>query len=245
MKSWLTLWRREVSGFLLAPAFYLLLALFMILTGLTFWLLLEPLTEGRAAMSLVQDFFSSLLFFQLLLIPMLTMRSLAEEKRSGTIETLLTAPVSDAAVVLAKYAGSMTMLALLLLPTTAYLLLLRRLDGQGAMDLSMVWSGYTGLLVIGAMYVALGCWASAWARSPWMAAVTSFALIFMIYLAGYWPDWARHPTAQEIGSWIASAGHIRDFARGMLDSRPVVFHLGGAAWLLHAGVRAVESRKWK
>ena len=248
MRAFLTLWRKELAAYFLSPIAYVMMMFFLVVMGFSFWLLVSVLIQGSMSASIMNELFGSIFFWiaMLIVVPVLTMRLLAEENRAGTIETLMTAPVSDAEVVLAKYAGALVFFVLMWLPTAVYALVLRRFSPLVApMDFGPMLGGYLGATLVGALYIAIGLFCSALTKNQIVAAIICFALINVAFISGFLAYVGRDETVRNLGAYVSSVEHMRDFARGVVDSRAVVFHLSGAVFMLFATVKVVESRKWK
>lgn len=249
MRLWLTLWRREVLAYFLSPMAYVVMLLFLVLMGLSFWTLITILVEGPSSAGVMRVLFGESLFFWLALLlvtPVITMRLFAEEKRQGTIETLMTAPVKDVHVVLAKYVGALTFYIVLWIPTLAYPVLLARFNPYDApVDWGSMAATYAGVGCVGALYLAIGLFASAITRNQTVAAMTSFSIVCGLFFAGFVPYFARAPGMQEFGRYISSVMHMMEFSRGVVDTRPIVFYLLCTLFMLFLTVKAVESRKWR
>ncbi len=248
MNVFLALWRRELASYFLSPVAYVVLALFLAVMGGIFSLLVSVLAEGPAGVAVMNLLFGSPFFWMtfLIMVPLLTMRLFAEEKRTGTIETLLTAPVTDAQVVLAKYAGAVSFYALMWLPTSLYLMVLQHFSAASApIDPGPLAGGYLGALLAGMFYLALGLLCSALTSNQVVAAASCFAVMLALFLAGLLDFVARSPLLLAVSTYISSYQHMLDFSRGMVDSRPVVFYLSGTALLLFASVRVLGARSWK
>ncbi len=248
MNGFLTLWRKELTSYFLSPVAYVVSIFFLVVMGAIFSLLVSVLADGPTGVTVMNLLFGSPFFWMTMMVvmPVLTMRLLAEEKRNGTIETLMTAPVSDLAVVLAKYASALGFYILMWLPTVAYLLLLRQFSAMMApVDLGPMAGGYLGALLVGMFYLALGLFCSALTSNQIVAAITSFAAIFGFFLLGLLDRATDQPVLQAVSSCVSSYQHMLDFSRGAVDSRPVIFYLSSTVFLLFATVKALESRSWK
>lgn len=251
MRTFLVLLRRELAALFFSPIAWTALALFLILMGASFSLLLYLLAQGAEATDggtimshLLGSFFTWLAL--LIVAPAITLRTFAEERRSGTFETLMTAPVRDGVVVLAKYAAALVFYIALWLPTLAYPAGLRALRPMGApLDLGALAAGYLGVFAIGAAAIAAGVLISAVARSQAVAAIGSFVAICVFFLAGFIPYWPMGLPLSGAAHYASAVTHLLDFARGIVDSRAIAFYLINTAWLLWAAVHAVESRQWK
>jgi ABC-2 type transport system permease protein len=177
-----------------------------------------------------------------LFVPPLTMRLLAEEARSGTIEVLMTAPVTDTEVVLGKFFGALLFYFALLVPTLAYVGILA---AQSSPDYGPIACGYLGLVLIGAMYIAVGTFFSAVTPHQIVSAVASIVVLFVFaYIIGQ--------AAMEAGGSLrvllqalSVETHYQDFARGVFDSSHVAYFLSGTILFLFVTVKVVESRKWR
>lgn len=248
MSAFLTLWRKELTGYFLSPIAYLVTVFFLAVMGFIFSLLVSVLAEGPAGISIMNLLLGSPFFWMTMLViaPVLTMRTFAEEKKSGTIETLLTAPVTDPQVVLAKYAGVLSFYVFMWLPTASFLLILRHFSVDMApLDAGAILGGYLGALLVGMLYLAIGLLASALTSNQVIAAVVGFAAMLILFLCGLVEQIARDATIRAASAYISSYTHVLDFSRGVIDTRPIVFYFTATAWVLFATVKALEARTWK
>jgi len=247
VRGLLPILKRELLSLFVTPLAWVLSTVFLALQGLHFYLLVAnfALSPGLAVDGgPVQAFFGQtvLLYLPLLLVcPLLTMRSFAEERRSGTIETLLTAPVDPAGVVLGKYLAAVVTYVALWAPTVVYFALL---DRVADVDWNVVATGYLGVVVIGAGYLAIGLLASALARSQLVAATTAMVAIVGLFMIGlgemvFPPGLAREASAH-VSVWTT----MNELSRGIVDSRRLVFGASVIAVPLFAAVRTVESWRW-
>jgi ABC-2 type transport system permease protein len=248
MKTFFTLWRKEMASYFLSPIAYVTMMFFLLVMGVSFSLLVSVMASGSVGVTIMKELFSSIFFWLAMLIvaPVLTMRLFAEEKRSGTIETLMTAPVTDTAVVLAKYAGAMTFFAILWLPTASYAFILKAFSPLTApVDLGPMLGGYVGAFLVGAMYIATGLFCSSMTNNQIVAAIMCFAMTCVAFFAGFIPYIARSELLRDFGGYVSSISHMLDFSRGAVDTRPVVFCLTVSALMLFATIKVIESRRWK
>lgn len=248
MRAFFTMWRKEWQGYFLSPIAYAVLVVFLAAMGHVFWFLCSALADGAPGITVMGLFFASPFFWMVLLfmVPVLTMRTLAEEKRSGTIETLLCAPVSDAAVVLAKFAGVLSFYVVMWLPTLGYLGVLSYFQAATApVEWGSVAGGYLGALLIGCFYLSVGIFCSALTSNQVIAGFICFSALLTLFLAGFLDALGRQDWTREVGLYISSYQHLVDFSRGVFDTRPVVFHVSGTIVCLFAATRVLESRQWK
>ncbi len=244
----LTIARRELEGFFYAPVAYAVGTLFLLLQGITFYLFALVLSSPQAGPGAVFSYFfgGTLLFWVslLFLAAVVPMRLLAEERRNGTIEPLLTAPVSDLEVVLGKYLGALGFFVALWLPTLVYVALVRGLGGP--IEAGPIASGYLGTFLEGAAFLALGTLASALTRNQIVAAVLSFVLGFGLLLVGILSVYVKgaSPTLSHVLEFLSPFRQMQDFSRGIVDSRHVVFLVSVVVISLFGAVRALEARRW-
>lgn len=249
MSRFLVLWRRELAATFLSPIAYIVAIFFLLLTGFNYYFLVELMASERVSVNdVLGQLFESVLFFWppfLLLVPILTMRVFAEEKRSGTIETLMTAPVTEWMVVLAKYAGVLACFAALWAPTVAYGFILRTLSAEPLpIDPGVMAGGYLGTFLAGMFFLSIGVFASALTRNQIVAAIVCFALSGLVFYAGFLHYSMPETLTAGISTYISAFLHQHEFARGSLDTRPIVFYLSGSAFMLFTTARLLEARSW-
>jgi len=244
MSRFAVLLRRELAGYFAAPFVYVMSVFFLAFTGLGFWLLVALRAPGPAGADMVQEFFTSMSFWIALVgvVPLITMRLIAEEKRTGTIETLMTAPVSATQVVLAKYVAAFVFFAALWMPTLGYFLVLRMFNPHSmVLDAGRLASAYFGVLMVGTFLVAIGLFASSLTGSQAVAAMIAFSIICVFFLVGFLASALGNALLKQVAFYIASVQHMFDFAGGTVDSRPCVFYLSGCCVALVATVRFLDA----
>jgi len=250
VKHFVTLLRNEIWRLLISPSTYIAAFLFLLVMGFLFqWML-------RIYASDPQDETPSVLFFRLFfipvffMVPLLTMRSLAEERRSGTIETLLTTPVSIAEVVLAKFSACYVFYGSLWLATAAYhLIFFAYSNSQEALDPYPLVGGYAYILLSGGLFLSLGILASSITRSQLVAGILSFTLVFGFIVVGSNIEDLSVLTSQQ-SLWLRQLSdhtnalqHMSDFSSGIIDTRAVVLHVSATIATLFISVLAMESRQ--
>lgn len=250
MHAYWTLVRRELSGYFFSWIGYVVMAAVLWLIGLSFVSLLEALNNEPSDLPVSQLFYDTHIFWIILLLaaPLITMRSFALEKHSGTFETLMTTPVSDLQVVLAKFSGCWLFYLLMWLPLLGCVLVVRHYtNDQSALDWGAVAATFVGILLVGTLFISLGCFASTLTRSQIIAfvisfvlGITLFALSFLSYSLKSSAGWK--PRAL---SYVCMRDHMQAFARGAVDSRPVVCYLSLTVFFLYLTLKVVESRRWK
>jgi len=250
MQAYLTLIRREMAAYFLSTTGYVIIAAALFLMGFSFVVLIEKLQQEPTPMPVTELFYITPFFWLIVLLaaPVITMRLFAHEKSSGTFETLMTAPVSDLQVVLAKFTAANLFWLLLWIPLLGCLLLVRNYtSGAAPIDVGGVAGAFIGVALVGALFLSLGCCASAMSRNQVTAAMISLVAGASLFLVGVLAD--RIPvTADWQGRVLASLAffeQMHDFARGVIDTRPVVLYVSLTVFFLFLTLRVMESRRWK
>lgn len=244
LRSLLILTGREVESYFLQPMMYLVLAVFLALNGLAFSFSLIDM-QGNVDATVRSFLGGSILFWinMLFVPPLLTMRLLAEERRSGTLEGLMTAPVTDLAVVLAKFLGACSFYLALWAPSVVYLLVLK---SYGALpDTGVLITSYLGVLLLGGLLLAVGVLASAVSPNQIIAAILGVVFNQMLFwvplLSVQMPRGALRAGLEH----VAVLFHFQNsFAKGVLDTGVAAVYVLGIGVALFLAVRAVESRRW-
>lgn len=246
MKGILANFSREFRAYFFSPMAYIVAALLLVINGVVFWLIVSFLNDPRAAIGApLQLFFGQTFFFWLVLIfvaAVLTMRLLSEERRSGTIEVLMTSPVTEGQVVVGKFLAAFAFFAFLWLPTLAYPALLAY---YSEVDWGPVATGYLGILGIGSLFLATGVLASSLTRSQLVAAVITFAgLVFMI-VVGFVENLVTDESWKQVVGNLNLMQHMDDFGKGVVDTRWLVYYLSATVLLLFLSARVLENKKWR
>jgi ABC-2 type transport system permease protein len=230
---------RELSGMFYSPIAYIVGFIFLFLTGLFFTT--ETLQAGNeATMRSLFERIASLLVFAL---PLLTMRSVADEFATGAIETLMTAPVTDLSVILGKFLGVMLFYIALLATTLPHLILMRIYATPVG---SVTLGGYLGLILLGAMFISVGIFASCCTRHQLLSAVIAAAILSIFtFAANYGTEYAPLDWERKVCSYLDVMGHFSDFGKGMLDSASIIFFLSNTVLFLFLAVKVLESRRWR
>jgi ABC-2 type transport system permease protein len=248
--------RKELMSYFFSPVAYVIALLFYLFRGLDVQALAEQMNRLGGDLDLFTTFYvfrPSTNFMIVLVPPILTMRCFAEEKRVGSLEVLMTAPVRDTEIVLGKWLAATVFFAILWLPT---LLLLWVLTWQPFLGASVAFgpavSGYLGLFLLGALLLAAGCFTSSLTDNQLLASLSAM-LFNTALLAGpvvieplVADVAARQPFVQTLLAQANVFDHLSNwFARGLIDTGQVVFYLGGILFFLFLTVKSLESRKWR
>lgn len=266
MRPTLTLLRREFAAYFVSPIAYAVLAVFLVVTGVLFASTLGQLTAkgaegvefpmrqmlGLGDLTLLRGVIQFLLFWLVFLVipPLLTMRLVAEEQSTGTLEMLLTAPLRDWQIVLAKFLACFLFYVVLWLPTLLYLPVLLDLDlatWTFNIDPWPVMSSYLGLALAGAMFLSLGLFISSLVNNQIVAALITLFLSLIFVVAGVWrPDIDAGSVLGKLLFFFTVPLHFeRNFSRGVVDTRQVVLYASVTLFLLFLTVRSLESRRWR
>jgi len=248
MQAYVTLARRELGSFFYSWIAYIVMAGAIFLMGLGFVALLTRLQAEPTPMPLTEIFMGGCFWLIVLFsAPVITMRLFALEKYSGTFETLMTTPVSDWQVVLAKFTAAIVFYMLMWAPLLGCIFIIRYFShGSAVVDSATLGSLYLGIFATGCLYMAAGCFASALTRNQIVAAMISFAIILVFFLAGFMADPfdLQKTWAGQAIHCVSVLGQMKDYARGVVDTRSIIFCLTSCFFFLFLACRVLESRRW-
>lgn len=236
--------RRELCAYFFSPLAWALLTLLLVINGTIFALILSFLSDPRSAGGRPLDFFFSSSWVVLMfIVPLLTMRLFSEERSSGSIEVLMTAAVTEIQVVVGKYLAALLFYLFLWLPTLAYAAIVA---GYSEIDWGTIASGYLGIFAAGSVFLAIGTLASSLARNQVVSGVITFAVVFFLFLVfGSLQSLVNSSVWKEFFAYLDVAGQMDDFARGVVDSRHLVFDLTTVIFLLFVTSRTLAAKKWR
>lgn len=280
MRNVLAIARREVRTYFTSPLAYVVVGVFLMLSGYIFWASLvrfsalclqygnNPYVFNQLNVNdmVIRPLFGSMGVIFLLMIPVITMRLLAEERRTGTAELLFTCPVTTGQVILGKYLGAAVLLVVMLGVTLSYPLLIMATSARPDMKPTLV--GYFGVLLMGLAFLAIGLLVSAMTENQIIAAVGAFGALLMLWAVSWIADsvtmtlaglmnsatfglWEKlnlglgGPTLGDLLNKISITEHFQDFRKGLLDTEHVVFYLSVVFFSLFMTQRVVESRRWR
>lgn len=236
MNNTLTIARREFRSYFNSPAAYIVGALFLLVVSFMFWNVF--FLEQRASL---RQLFMWAFTLSAIAAPALTMGLIAEEKRTGTFELLITMPVRDSEVVIGKYLGALGLYVVLLLLTVPQVWSVASL---GPIDLGPVFSGYIGLLLAGAAFLSIGVLASSWTSNQLVALVVGLTICgFFALIRRFLPFMPE--SVASIFEWLSFGYHSDSMERGVIDTRDIFFFFSVIAISLGLAFRSLESRRWK
>jgi ABC-2 type transport system permease protein len=250
MRKFYALLLREVRSYFHSPIAYIVLVFFLLVTGVDFYFQVSFMNQRPIGYSVQEAFFNSVFFWFafVLIFPLITMRSFSEEFKLGTIEPLMTAPVRDVQVVLAKFFGAVVFYIALWVPTLVYFAIFQKITHQPAANSTgAYWGSYLMLLLLGMFYLSVGCLASVLTKNQMVAAVISFSAITLLFFLGLVQfillD-VSSGTRDALG-YFSAIEHMGTYSRGIIDTRPIVFYLSMTAFVLTLTYQAFQSRKWR
>lgn len=242
-KSWAMVWR-ELIAYFSSPLAYVVMTAFLFINGYVFWLIMAYLNDPRTqAMAPFKLLFGGTIFFWLIvlfLVPVITMRLLAEERRTGTLEVLLTSPVTEAQVVMAKFLSALIFYLVLWVPTLTYVAILA---SYSQLDWGPVAAGYVGIAALGIMFLSVGLFTSALVRNQILAAILAFSLLVVVFSLGLVEGLVNAQALKGILGYMNLWSHMDDYARGILDTRHLVYTLSVSGLFLFLATKALEASK--
>jgi ABC-2 type transport system permease protein len=238
MRNTLAIAGREIQAYFVSPIAYVVTAAFLIIMSIFFaWYVSDP----RGVTATMEYMFGPMTTLFLFMVPMLTMRLLSEEQRSGTIELLLTSPVRDWEVVLGKYLGIIILILVILGLTVYYPFVMFRF---GNPDIGPIVSGYLGLFLLAAAMASLGLLASSLTENQIVAVIIGLGMSIFLWISETISDFVG-TSLSGIFSAISIRPYFPDFTMGIVDTRNVIFYITFIAVALFLTVRSLESRRWR
>jgi ABC-2 type transport system permease protein len=241
-----SLYRKEIKSYLSSLIGYIFIGVFLIIAGLFIWVLPNINNILYTNVASLQGLFGISKFLFLFLVPAITMRTFAEEKRSGTLELLLTKPLTDTQIIAAKFLASLTLLVIALLPTLLYVISVYNLGSPpGNIDLGSTWGSYLGLILLGATFISIGIFASSTTSNQIVAFVLAAPLCFIMHFGfEFIYDWE---VLGNMGYFIKKLGidyHYNSISRGVIDTRDILYFASVIILFLMAARIMLVSRKW-
>jgi ABC-2 type transport system permease protein len=235
MSPALVISRREIRTYFNSPVAYIVVTVFTAITGYLFFtqLFMEKQAELR-------QLFGFMPFLFMFMVPAITMRLLADEKSTGTLELLSTMPVRDWEVVVGKFLAALALVGTAVGLTIVFAISVRTL---GPLDRGPAIGGYIGLLLMGGAFVSIGVMCSAWTRNSIVAFIASFGISFALYLFGKLTQFMPE-ALQPVISFLSIDGHFENIGRGVIDTRDVIYYLSIIGTCLLLATTSLESRRW-
>jgi ABC-2 type transport system permease protein len=256
MRSVYAIYRKEMGHYFVSPVAYVVVAVFLIVAGFFFRLYtglaiqqsVEMAMEGMASNTdvpgeVLTAFFGLLSTLILFLAPMLTMGVYAEERKRGTMELLMTSPITEFQVVLGKFLASLTLFAIMLLPTALYVFYVC-FHSEPRPPWTVVLTGYLGALLLGASLLAIGSFISSLTESQLIAVVLSFGAILILWVLDFTVRGSDSVTGQVV-QYISVIHHYDDFTHGIIDTSSLIYYVSVPILFIFLTVRSVDSIRWR
>jgi ABC-2 type transport system permease protein len=253
MNNILAIAHKELKSYFSTPIGYIVIGMFALLWGWFFWVMLMYFNQqslqlgglegGNVDMNqqLIRPLFLNASVILLFVLPLVTMRTYSEEKRSGTIELLLTSPVTDVQIIIGKFLGAMTLYAAMLAITMIHMGVLLQL---GNPELKIIGTGYLGLLLMGGCFISIGLLISSMTKNQIVSGMITFAVFLLLWVIN-WPASFAGPTTQNILNYLSITDHFDDFTKGVLDTKHLVYYFSVMAFGLFLTARSVDTERWK
>jgi len=235
---------RELRAYFFSPIAYIVITSFLVLNGFIFSAILAAYSRPDAPNgSIMQVFLGRNVFFWIILLlftPVITMRLFAEERKSGTLEVLMTAPLTDTEAVLGKFLGAFFFYAALWAPTLLYVVLLKRFS---PIEGGPIASSYLYIVLVGAFFLSIGLLISITTRSQIVAAIVSFVLMLLLFLVPVFFEQSTSGWIREVLSYTNTWSHAGDFGKGLVDSRALAYYLTATGFFLFLSVRTLAAKR--
>jgi ABC-2 type transport system permease protein len=255
MRNIIAIADRELRSYFASPIAYAVIGFFALVFGWMFYTFLRFFVMQSMQMSqmgmgqgqvnvnqaMIRPLILQISVVTLFVLPMITMRTYSEEKRSGTIELLLTAPLTDLEIILGKFLGALALYALMLLVTVPTITLL---FWYGDPDWKPVVTSYLGLLLIGGSFISYGLFISSLTRNQIVAGVLTFCTLLMLLLVSWMQDFVG-PVGQSVISALAVFEHFEDFSKGVIDTKHLVYYASVITFGLFLTAKSVDSERWR
>ena len=255
MSNILAIAQKELRSYFVSPIAYVVIGLFAVLFGVFFVSSLSFLVrislqagmmEGAPPINVNEYMIRPLLgntgVIMLFVLPMITMRSYAEEKRSGTIELLLSSPLTDFQIILGKFFGALSLFILMLAVTGIHISFL---FWYGDPELSPILSGYLGLLLMGASFISIGLLISSATKNQVVAGMVTFAVLLLFWVISWLGDPAGGSTTSQVLAYLSVLGHFDDFSKGVIDTSHLAYYLSFISFGLFLTAKSVDSERWR
>jgi ABC-2 type transport system permease protein len=245
---------KEIRSYFASPIAYIMIGLFSLLFGWFFYVYLMAFVQQSEQMMqmgggsgtnvnqmMIRGLFQNTAVIILFVMPMITMRTYSEEKRSGTIELLLTAPITDLEIIVGKFIGALALYGAMLLVTMLYILILFKI---GNPEWRPIVAGYLGLLLMGGCFLSTGLFISSLTKNQIVAGFLTFATFLMLWIIN-WLGESSGPTTRDVLNYLSITEHFDDFARGIIDTKHVVYYLSFITFGLFLTAKSVDSERWR
>jgi len=238
MNKSLTITKKELNSYFNSPLGYIVVSVFLIISG---WMFIQTFfIVGQATMRSFLNFLPIVFMF---VLPAITMSSWSEEKRSGTVEVLMSFPISAVNVVIAKFLSSFVFLFILLVMTLAIPVMITNL---GSPDQGIIWAGYFGALFLGSSYIAIGLWVSSITKNQIISFLVTVVIIFIFYMVGNSLILDSMPSSiANIGRFLSFSTHFDSILRGVISLSDILYYFSVIIFFLFLNARVVNMKNWR
>jgi ABC-2 type transport system permease protein len=246
--------QKELKAYFASPIAYVIIGLFAVVFGFFYYIGVAYFVQQSMQMmgmqggptqnvneAVIRPLFLNASVILLFVLPMITMRTYSEEKRSGTIELLLTSPLTDVQIIMGKFLGAMALYAAMLAVTLVHVGVLFAL---GNPEWKPVATGYLGLLLMGGTFIAIGLLISSFTKNQIIAVMGTFAVVLLGWIVN-WASTLAGPTGREILDYVGITNHLEDFTRGIIDTKHVIYYVSLITFALFLTARSVDSERWR
>jgi ABC-2 type transport system permease protein len=255
MSNILAITSKELKSYFASPIAYVVIGLYALVYGFYFYTAVEFFNRQSMQMAgfggpapavnineqLIRPVFQYSMVVFLIVLPMVTMRTYSEEKRSGTMELLLTSPITDFQIIMGKFLGAMGLYASMLGVTLLHVALLYWVSTPEWMPIA---TSYLGLLLMGGCFMSVGLLISSFTKNQIVAVVATFAVFMMLWMINWLASFTG-PTTQAVLNYLSITGHLEDFMGGVIDTKHVVYYLSFIAFGLFLTARSVDTERWR
>jgi len=254
VRNILAIAEKELRSYFASPIGYILIGFFALLFGVFFYVyLMEFVRQSQQMMQfggggganvnqmMVRGLFQNTAVIILFVMPMVTMRTYSEEKRAGTIELLLTSPVTDLQIIVGKFIGALGLYVAMLVVTMLYMAILFRI---GNPEWRPIAAGYLGLLLMGGCFLSAGLFISSLTKNQIVAGFMTFATFLLLWIINWFGESAG-PAGRDLVNYLSITEHLEDFTRGIIDTKHVVYYLSFITFGLFLTAKSVDSERWR
>jgi len=255
MNNILAIAHKELKSYFSTPIAYIVIGFFALLFGYFFYAMLVIFNQQSAQFGgleggavdinqqLIRPLFLNASVILLFVLPLITMRTYSEEKRSGTIELLLTSPVTDVEIILGKFLGAMALYAAMLAITVIHMLVLFSYANPKP-EWTVPVIGYVGLLLMGGCFISVGLLISSLTKNQIVSGMVTFAVFLLLWVIN-WIASFTGPTTQSVLNYLSITDHFDDFTRGILDTKHLIYYFSVMSFGLFLTARSVDTERWK
>ena len=254
MSNILAIAQKELKSYFASPIAYVVIGFFAFVYGYFYWIILAYFVRAGMQMNqfgpqtlnineqLIRPLLSNVTVVVLFVMPMVTMRTYAEEKRSGTIELLLTSPVTDVQIILGKFLGALALYAVMLAVTVIHISVLFVF---GSPEWKPLLTAYLGLLLLGGCFISLGLFISSLTKNQIIAGMITFAVFLMFWVVSWMSSVSSGGTWSEVATYLSIIDHFDDFAKGVIDTKHLIYYFSFISFGLYLTLRSVDMERWR